>query len=133
MSLADQIIDHGPYEPHQAVAWWDTAALNELRDELIAARATRTDGASQALAHIRQQLSAWSKLNGADARLTDGIVMDMLRTAAADLGVDGDAPTSPPASVIVWVCNRCNHTLSGNPRLCPHCGYTIYRPTREGR
>lgn len=41
MSLADQIIGHGPYEPHQALASWDTAALNELRDELITARALK--------------------------------------------------------------------------------------------
>lgn len=40
-SIADQMIEHGPYQPHQAVAWWDTAALNELRDELTAARALR--------------------------------------------------------------------------------------------
>jgi len=96
-SLADQIIEHGPHDQDLLVGqglaaplwWWRADALNELRDELLAARAARTDGASQALAHVRQQLSAWSKLNGADARLTDGIVMGMLRTAAADLGVEG--------------------------------------------
>lgn len=33
---------------------------------------------------------------------------------------------------IIWVCNRCNRALDGNPRLCPHCGYTVYRPTRPG-
>lgn len=30
---------------------------------------------------------------------------------------------------VVWVCTRCNTTLRGNPRWCPECGYTVYRPT----
>ncbi len=30
---------------------------------------------------------------------------------------------------IVWVCDRCDTTLQGNPRLCWKCGYTVYRPT----
>jgi hypothetical protein len=38
------------------------------------------------------------------------------------------APTPDPP--IVWVCTGCGHALDGNPRLCPYCGYTVYRPTR---
>lgn len=30
---------------------------------------------------------------------------------------------------LVWVCTRCNHALKGNPRFCPWCSYTVYRPT----
>lgn len=29
----------------------------------------------------------------------------------------------------IWQCTRCDNYLDGNPRLCPHCGYTVYRPT----
>ena len=51
MTLADQIIEKGPYEQDLLVGqgfsaplwWWRAADLNELRDELIAARQARTD------------------------------------------------------------------------------------------
>lgn len=33
------------------------------------------------------------------------------------------------ARVITWVCDRCNQTLAGNPNTCPHCHYTVFRPT----
>jgi len=42
MSLADQIIEHGPYPPDEfRILNVTTAELNELRDELIAARALK--------------------------------------------------------------------------------------------
>ena len=47
MSLADQIIEHGPYTPGEVQRGFkhlpltDETALNELRDELIAARALK--------------------------------------------------------------------------------------------
>jgi len=44
-----------------------------------------------------------------------------------------DADRSAPKSRtgIVWICTRCNRELAGNPRLCPHCGYTVYRPKEQ--
>lgn len=27
-----------------------------------------------------------------------------------------------------WVCVRCNHQLEGNPRWCPHCMHTVFKP-----
>ncbi len=35
------------------------------------------------------------------------------------------------SETLVWVCTRCDSKLSGNPRFCPRCGYTVYRPTWE--
>jgi hypothetical protein len=52
VKLSDQIIEHGPYATGQPVGWapWiagDAAALNELREELIAGRQARgLDGAT---------------------------------------------------------------------------------------
>lgn len=31
--------------------------------------------------------------------------------------------------MIIWVCCSCRNALDGNPRICPHCGYTVYEPT----
>lgn len=32
--------------------------------------------------------------------------------------------------MIVWQCIRCGLDLDSNPRVCPKCGYTVYRPVR---
>lgn len=31
-------------------------------------------------------------------------------------------------SEMVWHCARCNRKQPGNPRWCPWCGHTVYRP-----
>lgn len=137
MTLADQIIEHGPYEPRHALVSWDTAALNELRDELIAARALTELLASGRYAVepvvVRTgRATLWLTCNR--CRWFDGIdataaLGELVRRAAEHAEVCG-APASATSSV-VWICNRCNHTLSGNPRLCPYCGYTVYRPSAQ--
>lgn len=27
-----------------------------------------------------------------------------------------------------WRCERCIHVMSSNMRMCPACGYTVYKP-----
>lgn len=42
------------------------------------------------------------------------------------IAVDADSPTVEQR--IVWQCTKCELILSGNPRWCNRCGYTVYRP-----
>jgi hypothetical protein len=39
------------------------------------------------------------------------------------------AAAPKPSETLTWVCTRCAGKLSGNPRQCPACGYTVYKPT----
>lgn len=31
-------------------------------------------------------------------------------------------------SKLIWQCTNCDKYLDGNPIICSHCGYTVYRP-----
>lgn len=63
-------------------------------------------GARDALAEVRRQLTAWLRVNDwsdTDDRPSPGVVDGMLRAAAAELGVDEDAPAAPRAAK-PWEC-----------------------------
>ena len=51
-------------------------------------------GAAEALAHVRRQVEAWSEWSSG-VKLSQALVLDMLHNAAAELGVDEEAPTRP--------------------------------------
>lgn len=88
MSLADQIIEHGPYHDADSlpiqVQTADNADINQLRDELIAARALK-----ELLGQFHLEIDFWND----DALLR-------CRTCGANGFVSGDE--SPLAELVRW-------------------------------
>jgi hypothetical protein len=58
----------------------------------------------------------------------DEALLAELRRVAA---LANPSPKVEPKPTLVWQCTRCALKLTGNPRFCWGCGYTVYRPTWE--
>lgn len=149
--------NHDRYEPSEPVRTPNAPTQTELIIAAFEGGTAAFDharGAAEALAEVHRRLTLWDQMRDTGERLDPELAFGILRAAAAALGVaesgqvsastvrvaaqdapvgGGDraeaaeAPTAP-VGTITWICNRCNRELSGNPRLCPHCGYTVYRP-----
>lgn len=96
MSLADQIIEHGPYEayalvPNEVMRWIESGQLNELRDELIAARALKEMLAS---GRFELSVSAYCDGDGAYVNLHHG------NCDIAEYEAEGGGPTLDLAELV---------------------------------
>jgi predicted amidophosphoribosyltransferase len=34
-------------------------------------------------------------------------------------------------SWVGWRCTRCGHEMRNNPRFCPRCAHTVYKPIHD--
>jgi hypothetical protein len=81
-------------QPGLAPGGTPMAALRALADGPGTPDRTYLRGASDALAEVRRRLIVWSKLAEDGEKLSEALAHGILRAAAAELGVDEDAPPS---------------------------------------